>query len=140
MLYQLGALAIQVAPFNAHEVSETGEAEYAVKPVVGREPPLEFVGEGGNEMTISGRLFPGEFGGLTELELLRQMRVSGKPQYLMRGDGRALGWWAISSVAANSRYLDRRGVGKLIEVTISLRRAQTPSASAFFSLMAGLLR
>ena len=49
MLYQLGALPIQVAPFNAHEVSETGEAEYAVKPVVGREPPLEFVGEGGNE-------------------------------------------------------------------------------------------
>ena len=38
MLYQLGALPIQVAPFNAHEVSETGEADYAVKPVVGREP------------------------------------------------------------------------------------------------------
>ena len=31
MLYQLGALPIQVAPFNAHEVSETGEAEYAVR-------------------------------------------------------------------------------------------------------------
>lgn len=139
MLYQLGALAIQVAPFNAHEVSETGEAEYAVKPVVGREPPLEFVGEGGNEMTISGKLFPHELGGLTELELLRQMRASGKPQYLMRGDGRALGWWAITSVGASHSYLDRKGVGRQIDVNISLRRAQTPSAASFFSLMAGLL-
>ena len=140
MLYQLGSLAIQVAPFNAHEVSETGEAEYAVKPVVGREPPLEFVGEGGNEMTISGRLFPHELGGLTELEVLQQMRRGGKPQYLMRGDGRAMGWWAITTVDARSSYLDAKGVGRQIEVSITLRRAQTPSAVSFFSLMAGLLR
>ena len=140
MLYQLGALSVQVAPFNAHAVSETGEAEYAVKAVVGREPPLEFVGEGGNEMTISGRLFPHDLGGLTELELLRQMRASGKPQYLMRGDGRALGWWAITTVDASHTYLDGKGVGKQIDVSISLRRAQTPGAASFFSLMASLLR
>lgn len=140
MLYQLGALSIQVAPFNVHDVSETGDTEYAVKPVVGREPPLEFVGEGGNEMSLSGRLFPHEFGGLSELDVLQQMRSSGKPQYLMRGDGRPLGWFAILTVDAKSSFLDRKGVGRRVDVSISLRRAQTPSAQSFFSLMAGLLR
>ena len=140
MLYMLGSLSIEITPFNVHEVQETGETEYAVKPVVGREPPLEYVGEGSNEVSLTGRLFPSELGGLSEIELLRQMRSSGKPQYLMRGDGRPQGWFAILNVSASSSYLDRRGVGKQIEVSIQLRRAQTPSAQSFFSLMAGLLR
>ncbi len=139
MLYLLGSLMIQIAPFNVHEVQQTGETEYAVKAVVGREPPLEFVGEGSNEIGLSGRLFPRELGGLNELELLTQMRASGRPQYLMRGDGRPMGWFAILSVSAQSSYLDAKGIGKQIEVSISLRRAQTPDAQSFFSLMAGLL-
>lgn len=139
MLYLVGSLTIQVAPFNVHEVTESGATDYAAKPVVGIEPPLEYVGEGSNEMSLQGRLFPAALGGLSELELLRQMRVSGKPQYVMRGDGTPLGWFAITSCSTRSAYLDGRGVGKQIEVSISLRRAQTPTAQSFFSLIAGWL-
>ena len=137
-LYQLGSLQIKVAPFNAHEVAESGTTDYAVKAVVGAEQPLEFVGEGSNEMTLTGRLFPHEFGGLDELELLRQMRTSGRPQYLIRGDGKPFGWFAITSVSTRSAYLNSHGVGKMIEVTVNLRRAATPSKLSFFSLMQGL--
>lgn len=137
-LYQLGSLQIQVAPFNVHEVSETGSSDYAVKAVVGAEQPLEFVGDGGTEMTLTGRLFPHEFNGLDELELLRQMRTSGRPQYLVRGDGKPLGWFAILTVTTRSSYLNSHGIGKVIDVTISLRRAPTPSNLTFFSLMQGL--
>jgi len=140
MLYMLGSLRIEVYPFNVHQVEETGETEYAVKSVVGAEPPLEFVGEGGNEIALSGRLFPASLGGMAELDILRQMRASGRPQYLMRGDGRPMGWFAILNVRSSSTYLDGKGVGKQIDVSIQLRRAQTPPAQSFFSLMAGLLR
>jgi len=139
MLYQLGALAIEVAPFNVHEVSESATTEYATKPVVGIEPPQEYVGEGSHEMTLAGRLFPAEFGGLDELATLHQMRASGRPQYLMRGDGTPLGWWAITQVEAKSTYLDRQGVGKFVEVTITMRRAQSPAAQSYFALLAGVL-
>ncbi len=138
MLYTLGSLSIEIAPFNVHDVSETGTTEYASKPVAGAEPPLEYVGEGSNEMRLSGRLFPMSIGGLDELELLRQMRVSGKPQYLMRGDGTPKGWWAITSVDQQSTYLGRVGVGKQIDVSITMTRAQKPPAQSFFSLVAGL--
>jgi len=139
MLYSLGSLSIEVAPFNVHEVTESGSPDYAAKPVVGAEQPLEFVGEGSNEMTLSGRLFPMSLGGLDELELLTQMRVSGKPQYLMRGDGTPRGWWVITNVNTRSAYLGRVGIGKQIDVSISLIRAQKPAAQSFFSLVAGLL-
>lgn len=138
-LYTLGALRIEVAPFNVHDVSESGSTDFAVKGVVGAEQPLEYVGEGSNEVSLSGRLFPFEHNGLDELETLRQMRVSGKPQYLMRGDGVPLGYFAIMSVSAKSSYLHRSGIGKQIDVSISLRRAQAPAAAAFFALMQGLL-
>ena len=140
MLYMLGALRVEVWPFNVHEVSQSGETDYAVKPVVGTEPPLEYVGEGANEMSLSGRLFPYELGGLDELALLEQMRASGRPQYLMRGDGRPLGWFAIQSVSARSSYLGRHGVGRQVDVSISLRRASAPPATAYFSLVASLFR
>jgi len=139
MLYSLGSLSIEVAPFNVHDVSETGSTEYASKPVAGAEPPLEYVGEGANEMSLSGKLFPMAIGGLDELELLTQMRVSGKPQYLMRGDGTPIGWFAITQVSSRSSYLGGQGVGRQIDVSISLTRSQKPSAQSFFSLLAGLI-
>lgn len=139
MLYMLGALRIQVAPFNIADVSESGSTDYAVKGVVGVEQPLEFVGEGSNEMTLTGQLFPLALGGMSELEVLTQMRVSGKPQYLMRGDGRPLGWFAILGADTRHGYLNSQGVGKQIEVRINLRRAQTPSALSYFSLISALI-
>lgn len=137
-LYTIGPLRVQIAPFNVHGIDESGATDFAVKDIVGAEPRLEFVGEGSNELSLTGRLFPLDLDGLDELELLRQMRTSGKPQYVMRGDGKPFGWYAITSVSLKSSYLDAQGVGKLIEVSISLRRAQVPAAQSFFSLMARL--
>lgn len=140
MLYLLGSLKIEVVPFNVHEADESGQTDYAIKPVAGAEPPLEYVGEGGNEMTLTGRLFPEALGGGDGLELLSQMRVSGRPQYLMRGDGRPLGWQAILRVETSARFLNAQGVGKQIGISIGLRRARAPTAFSFFSLMSGLAR
>ena len=139
MLYLLGALKIEVAPFNVHEVGQTGETDYAVKPVAGIEQPLEHVGEGSNTTTLAGRLCPEALGGADGLAILGAMRASGRPQFLMRGDGLPLGWHAITQVETNARFLDGRGVGKMVEVNITLRRAATPEPQVFFSLMQGLL-
>lgn len=139
MLYLLGPLAIQVAPFNVSDISRSGETEYAVKPVLDVEPPLERVGEGANTIDLSGQLLPRKLGGLTELELLHEMRAAGLPQYLMRGDGTPFGWMSILSVADRSTYLDARGVGQVVAVSVKLRRSTRPSAGLFFSIVTGLL-
>lgn len=140
MLYQFGALAIEIAPFNISDISRTGETDFVFKPVLDAEPPAERVGEGGNTLDLSGQLLPQKLGGLDELEVLNQMRVSGHPQYLMRGDGTPLGWMVILSVTDRSTYLNSQGVGQVIAVSIKLRRAKKPSAGSFFSIISGLVR
>ena len=138
MLMMLGPVQFDVVPFNTSDYSRGHEAGFAEKPVLGTRPPLEFVGEGPETWTIKAKLFPEKFGGMGQMELLYQARSSGRPQYLMRGDGAVMGWVVIVSVQERATYLDRKGVGKVIEVDISVKRCGSPSSGSFFSLMADI--
>lgn len=140
MLYQLGLLTIDVTPFNAHAVDRSSSADYAAKDVVGTMRPREFTGEGEEQVSLKGRLFPEKFGGLGGLSALDMMRKSGQPQLLMRGDGSLLGWFVIESVNESSTMLDAQGVGKVIEVTIDLARTPGPGpAGGYLSLIGRLM-
>lgn len=138
MLMMIGPLRFQIAPFNATEVSHSHTSDFAEKPVVGTRPPLEFVGEGGETWNVRANLFPERFGGEANLSALQALRASGKPQYMMRGDGRLMGWVVISDVRERSTYLDRQGRGRVVEVDITLRRASKPSPTRFFSAIQSL--
>jgi len=139
MLMMLGPIKFEVLPFNTDGYSHGHEAGFAEKPVLGARPPLEFVGDGPESWTIKARLYPEKFGGMGHLELLYQARASGRPQYMMRGDGALMGWVNILSVSERSSYLGANGVGKVIDVDISVKRCSRPSAGSFFSILADVL-
>ena len=138
MLMVLGPVQFEVWPFNATEYEHGHEASFAEKPVLGTRPPLEWVGEGPETWSIKARIFPRRFGGLDDLKKLSQARASGRPQYLMRGDGAQMGWVVIEKVQENSSYLDVKGVGQVIEIDIAVRRSAKPSNGSYFSLLSGL--
>lgn len=140
MLYQLGALHIKVAPFNVDSVNRKSATDFVAKPVVGAEPPMEYVGEGATTWRLSGTLFPKVIGGLSELDVLHGMRENGSPQFLQRGDGRPMGWVVIESVGERSSHLAADGVGRKIDVTIKLRRTGKPSRLSLFGILAGFFR
>lgn len=139
MLMMIGPISFEVAPLSLMDHGHAHEAVFAEKAVIGAAPALEWTGEGQETWTIRARLFPERFGGIDALAALYAARRSGLPQYLMRGDGRMMGWVVIDRVNERSSYLDRSGVGKVIEIDIAVRRAQTPAATSYFSLMAGAL-
>ena len=138
MLMVLGPVQFEVWPFNATDYEHGHESAFAEKPVLGTRPPLEWVGEGPETWTIKARIFPRRFGGLEDLKKLAAARASGRPQYLMRGDGAQMGWVVIERVQERSTYLDAKGVGQVIEVDISVKRSAKPSNGSFFSLLSGL--
>ena len=139
MLYQLGALTIDTAPFEAHEVSRKASADFAAKDVMGALRPQEAMGEGDDVVEFTGTLFPLHFGGLNELGILDQMRAAQDPQILVRGDGVNLGWRVITDISEKHEYLDQSGVGKQIGYTISAKRCPGPSAGGYIATLYRLL-
>lgn len=131
MLFQLGALTLDVFPFNTHGYTRETGADFVKKDVMGAQRPSEFVGEGDESMTFDFRLYPEKLGGLPQLEVLHQMRRSGVAQILVRGDGANLGWFNIERINERSSYLDPSGVGRLVEGSISLSKAPRPSIKAY---------
>jgi uncharacterized protein len=138
MLMTLGPIRFEVYPFNATEYDHGHETSFVEKPVLGARPPLEWVGEGAENWSIRAIIFPHRFGGLSDLKKLYQARAAGRPLYLMRGDGAQMGWVVIERVSERSSYLDARGIGRVIEVDISVRRSAKPSNGSFFSVFSGM--
>lgn len=133
MLYQLGVVTFEVAPVNVEKVTRDVGHDFAAKDIVGAQRPRESVGEADEKINMSGCLFPQRLGGLSGLELLEQMAISGEPQMLVRGDGRVFGWYFIEHMREDSAYLDRNGVGRKIDFTIDL--VKSPSAPSVFSML-----
>ena len=138
MLMSLGPVRFEIYPFNTTDYGHDHEASFVEKPVLGARPPLEWVGEGSESWSITARIFPHRFGGLGDLKTLYQARAAGRPLYLMRGDGAQMGWVVIERVSERSSYLDAKGIGRVVDVDITVRRAGKPSNGSFFSLFAGM--
>lgn len=138
MLYALGPLLFEVAPFNTHETEREAEMDFAAKDVLGRRRIHEKVGEGEEQFTMHGKLFPQKLGGLDELSLANAIRSSGAPQMLVRGDGTPLGWFLLRKVRERSSYLDTRGIGKMIDVDLELLRDDPPSPEGFVEVLFSL--
>lgn len=139
MLMMIGPVQFRVAPFSLMDHGHAHEAAFAEKAVIGADPVHEWTGSATETWTFRARLFPDRFGGLPVLETLAQIRRTGLPQYMMRGDGRLMGWVLVERVNERSTYLDGNGVGKVIDVDITVRRTAAPGAASYFSLMARAL-
>ena len=138
MLYQLGAVTIEVWPFNVTDVGRNGDSGFAEKAVIGRMQVLEAVGDNNDTITLTGKQFPQKLGGLAELELMRAQKAAQVALPLVRGDFTPLGWFVITSLQDRSSILDGSGVGKVIDVEIGLKRSSPPGAASIFGVLAGL--
>lgn len=139
MLIMLGGVALSIWPVNPTETSKESGAEYVEKPVMGRRPPLEFVGEAAEDISITARMFPAKLGGLGSLVMLHTMRKSGIAQYMIRGDGVPFGWVVIEKISEKHSHLDAQGVGQVIDLDISVKRSDPPTGGDFYSSIAGIM-
>ena len=138
MLAQLGPVIFEIQPVNLHEVTREAAASFVEKPVLGIRPPLEFVGDSTETMKLTVKLFPEKFGGLASVRNLDAMRRAGVAQYLMRGDGTPMGWFVVESTTEKSTYLGAQGIGRVVDVEITLKRSDPPSPAGYFASIAGL--
>lgn len=122
MLYMVGSVEIDTRPFPADKVSLSASSSWAEKAVIGAAPPSEFMGEGPETLSITGKLFPFKLGGLSELQVLKGYMRQGQVVPVMRGDGARLGSYAITSISDNHSLLQNGGVGFVVGYTLSLKK------------------
>lgn len=130
MLYQIGPLSLDTMPFAPDSFSSNAGADLAVKAVMSGRQRREFMGEADETVTISGQLLPTKLGGLSELELAKNLARSGTQVPIVRGDGRAMGWFAIEKVTDQHSDLTRYGVGFVVRYTLTLVRVDPSTGSA----------
>ena len=138
MLMQIGPVAFNLR-FNIDGVTRETLRDFAEKPVIGAMPPLEDMGDGVERMALAGRLVPQKLGRLSSLEVLRAAQATGLPQLLVRGDGRVFGWYVITRVTDGHSFLDARGVGQMVDMTIDLAKTSQPTGQGYFSALWSLL-
>lgn len=122
MLFMLGALSIDVYPFNADTVMRSDSADIASKPVLSGLKAAEIMGPGDNTITLRGQLLPSKIGGLGEFESLREHKNKGARLPLMRGDGTRLGTYMITRIHENHRQILADGNGGVIRHSVTLKQ------------------
>ncbi|WP_051651364.1 phage tail protein [Brevundimonas bacteroides] len=140
MLYALGSIVFEVSPLNVDEVERTGGADFAEKPILGRRPGFEFMGESARELTFRGKLFPEALGGEKEWQELEQLKSAGAAQHLIRGDGQAMGWYLIFGLRESGRSLNAQGVARVIEFEIQLKEGDPPPEGEYQGAQLGLIQ
>ncbi len=140
VLYQFGLVQWRVWPFNVHELTHTTASDYARKEIAGAPIFREWVGEGDEEITMRGKLFPRHFtatpanlgNGTGDLEALDNMRRFAQANLLMRGDGVRLGWYVIERLSRGHTLLRIDGVGQQIEFEVTFQRVPVPEGGTFY--------
>jgi uncharacterized protein len=140
MMYLLGAVALDTRPLSADALTRTSSGSLVAKPVMGGRQRKENTGEGDDEITITGSLLPARIGGMSELEILHAMRRAGSRFPLMRGDGMALGWFAIKTMTEQHDDLQKNGVGFQVVYSVTLEQAdpQTGDGQTVISALLSL--
>lgn len=82
---------------------------FAELDLIGRDPQLQPVGPGRDEILLTGTVYPHWRGGLYQVETLRGMARAGGSWLMIDGAGRLLGSWAILSVDEEASALIETG-------------------------------
>lgn len=124
-----GPVTMALGPFlfRAHGFGYTGvgrkmDTTWAELETVGRLNELQWTGPRSETVSITGVLFPIEFGGQTTLEGVKLAARSGLPLMLVSLGGRVFGRHAIQSVSEDRAFHDRLGTPGRNAYTIEVKR------------------
>lgn len=89
--------------------------------VFGKHEILQYLGPGAETIVLPGVIYPTFRGGTGQIDKVRALAATGKPQTLVTALGGVLGDWVIESVEETHRELAAFGVPRKIEFNIALR-------------------
>ena len=121
VMMALGGFRFGISNGAYQQFSRTASYRWNKVDRVGRAPTLHYTGEGAQEITIEGVIYPHFKGGLRQVELMRLKAGAGMPMMMVDG----LGWvwkrWVITRVEERKSVFMRDGAPRKIEFSMTLQ-------------------
>ena len=108
--------------FGYTDISRAHDTSWAEIATLGRLDSLQWMGPKSDAITITGVLFPREFGGMAVLERITDMALSGEAAVLVSLGSRIFGRFAVQKVAEDRGVHDRLGTPARNQYSIEVRR------------------
>lgn len=122
MLMSLGMFAFetQTAPFD--QLARSREWRHPGSDRVGHRPATQFAGPGDDQITLSGRIYPGQLGSASATTDLAKMADSGEAFSLVDAEGDVYGAFVIVRLTETGRSILDNGKAAVIEFQLELKR------------------
>ena len=101
---------------------------------IGARANWQHIGVGDDVITLSGSLYPEITGGKISLDMLREMKISGKSWIFMLGTGSILGRYIIDSISETHQYFFHDGSARKIDFSLKLIRNDDTNIDLFGDL------
>lgn len=121
VMMALGAFRFGVNRANYQSFTRSAAWRWEPQDRLGRNPALQFLGPGTDEITLQGVIYPHFKGGLRQVELMRLVANAGQPLILVDGLGWVWDRWVIASVEETKTLFLADGAPRKIEFTVGLK-------------------
>lgn len=101
VMLMIGNFAFTTETATYETLSRTTSWRWAKTDLIGNTPSYQFVGEGDQTISISGAIYPYQFGKQASIDTLKLMAKAGEAYLIVNKRGSSLGYWIIQSVSEN---------------------------------------
>ena len=121
VMMALGAFRFGVNRANYQTFTRSASWRWEAQDRLGRNPALQFLGPGADEITLEGVIYPHFKGGLRQIELMRLVASAGQPLILVDGMGWVWERWVIPSITEKKSVFLADGAPRQIDFAMSLK-------------------
>lgn len=122
MLMALGLFVFERATLPFSELQHRSDWRHPRSERVGAAPVSQFLGPGGDDITLNGICVPEMGGSYASIETLREMAATGESWPLVEGTGRVLGNYCIIALDTQKKAFIDNGMPRKIDFAIDLQR------------------
>jgi uncharacterized protein len=141
VLYQLGSFQFNLQEGSPREVERQLSWRWPQQDRIGRKPAVQYLGPDGDQITLDGVLYPGQFGKQGTIDDLRKIADEGKPVTFTDGLGRVYPRMVITSIRESRSALMDNGAARRIAFTVTISEYGEDldgTLGGFLSVPAGL--
>lgn len=122
VMMTLGYFKFGISTAAYQELSRVTEWRWPSQERFMQAQALQFVGPGGDTITLPGVIYPEWRGGPGQLDSMRTLADRGKPQMLIDGRGMVHGRWVIEKIDERQSVFAAAGAPRKQEFTMNLRK------------------